>query len=175
MREAAERQGMTLELVSDEAVVSEDSAEPVAEGDAAGDVFNPDTAIRYFNGRAVRPVRTITMLVTAYSPDERSCGDSADGITSSIHNVWTNGMNLVAADSRVLPLGSMVSIPGYDEGRIVPVLDRGGAIKGNRLDVLFSSHDTALRWGSRRLKITVWGPADGQPADDYRRFRDSRD
>jgi 3D (Asp-Asp-Asp) domain-containing protein len=84
-------------------------------------------------------------------------------------------MNLVAADSRVLPLGSMVSIPGYDEGRIVPVLDRGGAIKGNRLDVLFSSHDTALRWGSRRLKITVWGPADGQPADDYRRFRDSRD
>ena len=30
----------------------------------------------------------------------------------------------------------MISVPGCDKGRIVPVLDKGGAIKGARLDVL---------------------------------------
>lgn len=133
-----------------------------------------DAEIRYFNGRACRPARTIVMTVTAYSPDWRSCGDSADGITSSLHRVETNGMKLVAADSRVLPLGSMISVPGYDDGRIVPVLDRGGAIKGHRLDVLYPTHESALKWGVQKLKVTVWEYADGQPADDFRAIRDSR-
>jgi hypothetical protein len=39
--------------------------------------------IRWYNGRPIRPVRIERMRVTAYSPDERSCGDSADGITAS--------------------------------------------------------------------------------------------
>lgn len=129
---------------------------------------------RWFNARPVRPARTIWMTVTAYSPDERSCGDSADGITSSIHNVYTNGMKLVAADSRVLPLGSMISVPGYDEGRIVPVLDRGGAIKGHRLDLLFPTHEAARRWGVKHIPITVWEYADGKPRDDFRKIRDSK-
>ncbi len=130
--------------------------------------------IRYFNGRPVRPARVLTMTVTAYSPDHRSCGDSADGITSSIHSVWTNAMKLVAADSRVLPLGSMVSVPGYDSGNIVPVLDRGGAIKGNRLDVLYPTHEVALKWGVQKLRVTVWEYADGSGPCDFRAIRDSR-
>ncbi len=122
-----------------------------------------DSEVTIFNGRPVRAVRTITMRVTAYSPDERSCGDSADNITASGYSVWTNGGKLVAADSRVLPLGSLVSIPGYDGGAVVPVLDRGGAIKGNRLDVLFPSHEQARRWGVRDLKVTIYEYADGEP------------
>lgn len=129
---------------------------------------------RFFNGRPVRPARTIKMKVTAYSPDEQSCAGTADGITSSIHNVFTNGMRLVAADSRVLPLGSIVSVPGYDDGKVVPVLDRGGAIKGRRLDVLYATHEQALKWGVKDLEVTVWEYADGKPADDYRKFRDSK-
>jgi hypothetical protein len=31
-----------------------------------------DVNTRWFNGRRIRPVKTITMVVTAYSPDERS-------------------------------------------------------------------------------------------------------
>jgi 3D (Asp-Asp-Asp) domain-containing protein len=96
------------------------------------------------------------MTVTAYSPDHRSCGKWADGITASNKSVWTNGMKLVAADTRILPFRSLVSVPGYDEGRIVPVLDRGGAIKGARLDVLYPTHEIALRWGVQRLPVTVW-------------------
>jgi 3D (Asp-Asp-Asp) domain-containing protein len=114
------------------------------------------------------------MTVTAYSPDSRSCGDSADGITSSIHNVYTNAMKLVAADSKVLPLGSIISVPGYDSEHIVPVLDRGGAIKGYRLDVLFPTHEQARKWGVRHIPVTVWEYADGKPKGDFRKIRDSK-
>ena len=69
-----------------------------------------DTAI--YNGRPVRAVATVRMKVTAYSPDYRSCGASADGITASGYSVLTNGGCMVAADPRVLPLGSLVSVPG---------------------------------------------------------------
>lgn len=133
-----------------------------------------DSGIRWFNGRPVRPARTLSMLVTAYSPDARSCGDSADGITASLHSVETNGHALVAADRRVLPMGSMLTIPGYDQGQIVPVLDVGGKIKGNRLDVLFPTHEQARAWGVRRLNVVVWEYADGRPAGDWRRIRDGR-
>ncbi len=130
--------------------------------------------IRYFNGRAIRPARTIRMTVTAYSPDEKSCGPDARGITSSLHHVKTNAMKLVAADSKVLPLGSMITVPGYDSGNIVPVLDRGGAIKGNKLDVLFPTDAAARKWGVKTLNVVVWEYADNLPADDFRAIRDSR-
>lgn len=119
--------------------------------------------IRWFNNRPIRPAGTMSMLVTAYSPDEQSCGEWADGITASGYSVWTNGMKLVAADTSVLPFGSLLSIPGYDNGNVVPVLDRGGAIKGNRLDVLYPTHERALQWGVQRLEVTIWEYADGQP------------
>jgi len=116
--------------------------------------------IRYFDGRPVRPVRTVWMTVTAYSPDHRSCGKWADGVTASNKSVWTNDMSLVAADTDLLPMGTMLSIPGYDQGSVVPVLDRGGAIKGDRLDVLYPTHEIALEWGVQRLPVTIWEYAD---------------
>ncbi len=43
------------------------------------------------------------MTVTGYSPDERSCGKWADGITASNKSVWTNAMQMVAADTASCP------------------------------------------------------------------------
>ncbi|MBL9147124.1 MAG: 3D domain-containing protein [Phycisphaerae bacterium] len=137
--------------------------------DVAADVSAAPAAVPAdvpsFNGRPVRAVRTIRMTVTAYSPDERSCGDSADGITASGYSVLTNGGRMVAADTSILPLGSMIAVPGYDAGEVVPVLDRGGAIKGNRLDVLFATHEEAIQWGVKTLDVTVYEYADGKPND----------
>jgi 3D (Asp-Asp-Asp) domain-containing protein len=123
-----------------------------------------------YNGRPIRAVATIRMRVTAYSPDWRSCGASADGITASGYSVLTNGGFMVAADPRVLPLGSLVSVPGYDGGAVVPVLDTGGAIKGNRLDVLYPTHEVAMCWGVQELDVVVWEYADGLPSG-FRRVR----
>ena len=125
------------------------SAQPVEEG-----------TVRWFDGRRVVPVRTIWMKVTAYSPDARSCGKWADGQTATLHSVWTNAMRLVAADTRILPYGSIITVPGYADSEVVPVLDCGGAIKGNRLDVLFPTHQIARRWGVRDLPVTVWAYED---------------
>jgi 3D (Asp-Asp-Asp) domain-containing protein len=138
-------------------------------GGEASRVWPADT--RWFNGRPVRPTMVLRMRVTAYSPDARSCGDSADGITATLHSVETNGFQLVAADPRVLKYGSLVTVPGYAQDAIVPVLDCGGKIKGNRLDVLYPTHEDARRWGSKWQTVTVWGYADGKPACNPRKLR----
>ncbi|MBB6428589.1 3D domain-containing protein [Algisphaera agarilytica] len=113
-----------------------------------------------FDGRPLRPVQTVRMLTTAYSPDARSCGKWADGITASGYSVWTNGMKLAAADTSLFPFGTIITVPGYNKGRPVPVLDRGGVIKGHRLDLLYPTHEVALEWGAQRLDVTIWEYAD---------------
>lgn len=131
--------------------------------EGAVDIVTPARGYqRYFDGRPIKPVKTIWMTVTAYSPDHRSCPGTDDGITATNHSVWTNAMRMVAADTNLLPFGSLVSVPGYAEGDVVPVLDRGGAIKGKRLDVLYATHEIARVWGRRKIPVTVWGYADGK-------------
>ncbi|MFI4881629.1 MAG: 3D domain-containing protein, partial [Phycisphaerales bacterium JB064] len=131
----------------------------------------PDQGIRWFNGRPVRPARVITMKVTAYSADAASCYPFADGQTATLHGIDTNGGYLVAADTDLLPFGTMLTIDGYANNQVVPVLDRGGAIKGNRLDLLFPSHEAALKWGVKTLDVVIWEYADGKPAIDPREQR----
>ena len=108
-----------------------------------------------FDHRPIRPVRTQVMKTTAYSPDERSCGKWADGITASGKSVWMNGGRLVAAD-RAVPYGTILTVPGYNNGQPVQVWDRGGKIKGNRLDLLYPTHQIALRWGVQDLPVVFW-------------------
>lgn len=161
--------------VSDEQPTPDAALETIIEVQPASQVpiaISPDASspvvtepvsdeIRYFNGRAVRPAKTYWMTVTGYSPDERSCGKWADGITASNKSVWTNAMQLVAADTRILPFGSLLTIEGYADDKIVPVEDRGGAIKGMRLDLLYPTHEEALQWGVQRLPVTVWEYVEG--------------
>lgn len=130
------------------------------DGTRVEEIPEAHSAVRYFDGRPVRPARQLWMTVTAYSPDERSCGIWADGITASNKSVWTNAMRLVAADTRILPFGTLLSLDDYADGEIVPVLDRGGAIKGMRLDVLYATHQEALQFGVKRVPVTIWEYAD---------------
>lgn len=164
---AAQEPEAAMAKVVSVADVSGPEDAPSAQG--VEESFHPDT--RWFNGRPVRPAKTLRMLVTGYSPDERSCPGTADGLTATLHDVRTNGYRLVAADTRLLPFGSMLTIPGYDSSQIVPVLDRGGAIKGHRLDLLFATHAEAIKWGKRWINVTVWEFADGQPMVNPRTLR----
>ncbi len=100
--------------------------------------------------------RTIKMRVTAYCACAKCCGKFADGRTASGKSIYANGSMFVAADTRIIPMQMMVSIPGYHGGVPVPVLDRGRLIKGNRLDVFFLSHETARKWGNRKIDVTVY-------------------
>lgn len=58
----------------------------------------------------------------------------------------------IAADPKVFPAGTRIQVPLYGEG---VVEDRGGAIKGDHIDLWFPTHEEAKRWGVRRLKCFV--------------------
>ena len=62
---------------------------------------------------------------------------------------------LIAADPRVLPLGSRVRLehPGYSGEYLVA--DTGGAIRGRRIDIWTPSSREAMRFGKRTVKLTV--------------------
>lgn len=91
-----------------------------------------------------------TMTVTAYCACRHCCGPRARGITAA----GTRARHgVIAADWRVLPKGAVLHVPGYGFGRVE---DKGGAIRGNRLDLFFSSHAEALRWGRREIRVAVW-------------------
>jgi 3D (Asp-Asp-Asp) domain-containing protein len=104
---------------------------------------------------AQRKPRKLKMRVTAYCACTECCGPNAQGITASGKPVSHNGGRFVAADTSLLGFGTTLSIPGYYSGQPVKVLDRGGAIKGRRLDVFFASHARAKKWGIKELDVTV--------------------
>jgi 3D (Asp-Asp-Asp) domain-containing protein len=96
--------------------------------------------------------------VTGYCPCSLCCGRWAVyGITAS--GVPAKG-KLVAAP-REIPFGTQIYVPGYAEGPVT-VLDRGGAIKGDRLDLLFPTHAQAAQWGKRKM-IVYTSPREQKP------------
>jgi 3D (Asp-Asp-Asp) domain-containing protein len=97
----------------------------------------------------------VWMEVTAYCPCKKCCGPKAQGVTASGKRVNFNDGLFVAADKKVFDFHTKLKIPGYANGEAVPVLDRGGAIKGNKLDVFFPSHVEALKWGRQKVAVTV--------------------
>jgi len=65
-----------------------------------------------------------------------------------------NGMSTVSVDPKVIPFGSSLYIEGY--GYAV-ASDSGSAIKGNEIDVYFSSSSECDAWGRKTIKVIVLG------------------
>lgn len=86
--------------------------------------------------------------VTAYCPCVKCCGKS-NGITASGIKA-VEGVT-VAADTNILPFGTQLQI----DGNIYTVQDRGGAIKGNRIDIYFDTHEKALQFGRQTKDIII--------------------
>jgi 3D (Asp-Asp-Asp) domain-containing protein len=57
----------------------------------------------------------------------------------------------IAADTNVLPFGTKVYIDGHE----YIVQDRGGAIKENRIDIYFDSHQEALNFGVQYKEVFI--------------------
>nr|WP_145401593.1 3D domain-containing protein [Paenibacillus xylanexedens] len=93
--------------------------------------------------------------LTAYTNHENSTGknkgDADYGITASGEK--TKEGVTIAADWRVLPKGTRVYIDGIGERT---VLDKGGAIKGQKIDVYFESEKEALNFGRKKhVKVRI--------------------
>ncbi|HEY0544340.1 MAG TPA: 3D domain-containing protein [Pyrinomonadaceae bacterium] len=65
------------------------------------------------------------------------------------------GKGIIAADTRVLPLGSRVRLEAGNWSGEYTVADTGGAIRGRRIDVWVPSTGEACRFGRRKVKLTV--------------------
>ncbi|WP_414838959.1 3D domain-containing protein [Carnobacterium sp. TMP28] len=91
--------------------------------------------------------RTMVVSATGYSTAQPGLSThTATGI-----NLLQNPM-VIAVDPRVIPLGTMLEIPGYG---VAIAGDTGGAIKGNKIDIHFSTVGQALSWGRRTITIRV--------------------
>lgn len=86
--------------------------------------------------------------ITAYCPCSKCCGKYANGYTSS--GTKATAGRTVAAPSN-LPFGTKLKI----NGKTYVVEDRGGAIKGNRIDLYVNTHSEALAWGVKYLPVEV--------------------
>jgi 3D (Asp-Asp-Asp) domain-containing protein len=62
---------------------------------------------------------------------------------------------LIAADPRVLPLGSRVRLEAGTFSGEYLVADTGGAVRGRRIDIWTPSIREARRFGRRTIKLTI--------------------
>jgi len=102
-----------------------------------------DTASNKANLNLGEPVK---FSATAYCACARCCG-KATGITASGRKAE---YGVVAVDTRVIPLGTKLYIENVDGsftyGEAIAA-DTGSAIKGNKVDLFFPTHQEALEFG----------------------------
>ena len=64
---------------------------------------------------------------------------------------------IVAADPRVLPLGSRIQINAGAYSGTYTVTDTGGAVKGRKLDIWVPNCSEAIRFGRRTISVSRLG------------------
>lgn len=85
--------------------------------------------------------KKITVSATAYSGD----GITATGTVPR----W----GTIAVDPTIIPYGTKVYIPQFDEYFIAE--DCGGGIKGNKIDIFMNSESQCDNWGKRNIDIYI--------------------
>ena len=103
--------------------------------------------------------KKVLFNVSAYCQDSCCTGSWSDGVTASGY-VIQPGDRFVAAPKKY-PFGTKMVIPGYADGKVVEVKDRGGAIKAgkngelDRLDLYFDTHQKALNFGRKNIEVRI--------------------
>ncbi len=106
--------------------------------------------------KAKQVLKNVTL--TAYTADAASTGKDEGhpyyGITASGTKVKEG--RTIAVDPKVIPMGWWVYIEGVGFRRAE---DKGGAIKGNKIDVYFDSNSTVKKFGRKKgHTVYVLGP-----------------
>ena len=94
---------------------------------------------------AVRYREVLTMEASAYiATDGDGRGITATGMVAR--------RGVVAVDPNVIPLGTRLYIPGYG---MAVAADTGGAILGNRIDLVMDSYGEAMEFGRQSVEVYV--------------------
>ncbi|MFE8702364.1 3D domain-containing protein [Cytobacillus sp. FJAT-54145] len=112
------------------------------------------------------PIQTVT--ATGYTAGFESTGKNPGhpsfGITYSGVKVTRDLYSTVAADLNVFPIGTILFIPGYGYG---VVADKGGAIKGNKVDLYYETvEDVYNQWGKKTVDVYVVEHGDGSLTEE---------
>lgn len=108
-------------------------------------------------------VKVVEARATAYCLCEKCCGKSPSspgyGMTSSGYRIVPGtGAKVIAVDPSIIPLGSKVYVQGLngapDYGYAIAA-DTGGSVKNLRIDLYMDTHQQALNWGSKQIKVYV--------------------
>lgn len=104
----------------------------------------------------LRYKKVITCSATAYEPGVQSNGKYAGKTATGL----TAGPGIVAVDPSVIPLGSRLYIESTDDGKswtygYAIAGDTGGAIKGHKIDLCFSTVAECYNFGRRQCKVYI--------------------
>lgn len=101
----------------------------------------------------------VTMSATAYDLSYESTGKHPDdryyGITASGTKARPG---VVAVDPKVIPLGTKLYIESTDGTKdygFAIAEDKGGAIKGNKIDLFFETANQVKNFGRRKVKVYI--------------------
>jgi 3D (Asp-Asp-Asp) domain-containing protein len=136
------------------------SSKPNQERTQAAGTSAADTATTNSSNPAVSAERPREISAPAPTNDEKSAlSESFEATAYSLRGRTASGAvtaaGMIAADPRVLPIGSRVRIEaGSYTGEYV-VADTGGAVRGKRIDIWTPSTREAMRFGRRTVKLTV--------------------
>jgi 3D (Asp-Asp-Asp) domain-containing protein len=95
-----------------------------------------------------RRVKTLRMKASAYEPGAASNGRWAGTTTLGVAPRY----GIVAVDPRVIKLGTLLFVEGYG---FAYAADTGSAIKGNRIDLCFSSNAQCNQFGRKAVTVHV--------------------
>lgn len=89
--------------------------------------------------------------------DCKGCtGITASGLDTTGGLLEYEGMTILAADTDILPLHTIVQVYNPDGTSYKGIVkDRGGAIKGNRIDVLVESEAVSYEHGRHDVNIRI--------------------
>lgn len=99
------------------------------------------------------PVSLGEFKLTAYCACEKCCEKTPDdplyGVTA--YGYKTTAGRTIAVDPSIIPIGSEVIINGHT----YVAEDVGGAIKENRIDIYFNTHQEALEFGVQYAEVFI--------------------
>jgi len=113
---------------------------------------------------ALKEIAGITIdkfTVTAYAPSAGgiNCGKSCN-VTAKLFTVSAikdiDNVTYCAVDPNVIPMYSILIIQGFNKPCVA--VDTGGSIKGNRIDILMHSVESAQKWGRRTRMVIIIPP-----------------
>jgi 3D (Asp-Asp-Asp) domain-containing protein len=93
--------------------------------------------------------KVMVMKASAYDPSPATIGPHATGRTCTGRKA---DYGVAAVDPRVIPLGTLLYVEGYG---LALAADRGGAIKGNRIDLCYASKKVADGYGYQMVKVHI--------------------